>query len=227
MSAASYPWQLESVQIGAADLGEAQRNYATLLGVEAERQPQGCRFQLPIGAVELVRGEPGVRSITFAGSDAPPATQVNGIAVRFIHPRPADAPPRQSTAVLAIDHVVIHSAAIDRAKAAWGERFGLRLALDKTFEARALRILFFRSGGITLEIAGPRQADAGDVDDQFYGVTYRVGNLAEHRAYLLERGVEVSAIRSGFKPQTSVATVRSATEGVPTLLLEDPSRSAV
>lgn len=198
-----------------------------MLQVEPEPGETGTRFQLPIGAVELVRGLAGLTSLTFACNGTPPvATRVNGILTRFVTARERPDEVTGTKALAAIDHVVIHSVALERAKAAWEEGLGLRLALDKTFEARGLRILFFRSAGITLEIAGPLVAGTDEADDQLYGITYRVTDLAAHRERLLAAGVAVSAIRTGFKPQTLVATVRSGTGGVPTLLLEDPSRSA-
>jgi hypothetical protein len=47
-----------------------------------------------------------------------------------------------------------------------------------------------------------------------------VSDLAARRAPLDRPGLDVSEIRPGMRPGTSVATVRSGTAGVPTLLLE-------
>jgi hypothetical protein len=44
--------------------------------------------------------------------------------------------------------------------------------------------------------------------------------LSPWRSRLLAAGVEVSEIRTGMRPGTSVCTVRGGTAGVPTLLLE-------
>ena len=52
------------------------------------------------------------------------------------------------------------------------------------------------------------------------GVAYRVADLASVRARLLAAGLDVSELRTGNKQGTRVATVRSGTEGVPTLLIE-------
>jgi hypothetical protein len=103
----------------------------------------------------------------------------------------------------------------------------LRLALDREFPERGLRLLFFRSGGMTLEYACPvtSSGDAGSADgDRLYGVSYRVADLASCRARLQGAGLDVSEIRPGLKPGTSVATVRSGTAGIPTLLLHDARR---
>ena len=109
----------------------------------------------------------------------------------------------------------------DRTIRLWRDRVGLRLALDRTFPERGLRLLFFRSAGMTLEFAGsdPPPADRSQ-PDQLYGVSYRVPDLAAHRERLVAAGVDVSPVRPGMRPATSVVTVRSGTAGVPTLLLE-------
>ena len=52
------------------------------------------------------------------------------------------------------------------------------------------------------------------------GVAYRVRDLAAVRERLLAAGLDVSDMRTGNKQGTRVATVRSGTEGVPTLLIE-------
>src|SRR5436305_30 len=60
--------ELDSVQIGVADLDEATAAYTLLLGVEPVRLAgEVRRFQLGRGAVELESGEPGVHSIRFVG----------------------------------------------------------------------------------------------------------------------------------------------------------------
>ena len=63
-------------------------------------------------------------------------------------------------------------------------------------------------------------ASASDGPDRFHGVSYRVPDLVARRDRLLRAGVEVSEVRAGMRPGTSVVTVRAGTAGVPTLLLE-------
>ena len=97
----------------------------------------------------------------------------------------------------------------------------MRLALDREFPDRHLRLLFFRSGGITLEYASPLPAATDrTAEDRIHGVSYRVTDLAARRERLLAAGVDVSELRPGMRPGTTVATVRSGTAGVPTLLLQ-------
>ena len=59
----------------------------------------------------------------------------------------------------AIDHVVIRSADPEATIAFYGDQLGLRLALDRTFEERGVRLIFFRVGGVTVEIAAQAGAE--------------------------------------------------------------------
>jgi len=215
--------QLDSVQIGVEDLSVASAAYELLLATPPTVLPAGGRrFQLARGAVELEGGAPGLHSMAFVTSPDSPLRSAGADAFHGIHVR-AD---RVAAATLpdgltapAIDHVVVQTAAPERAMALWRDQFGLRLALDREFANRGLRLLFFRSGGITLEYACALASSAADAPDRFYGVSYRVPDLPTWRERLLGAGVEVSEIRTGMRPGTSVCTVRSGTAGVPTLLL--------
>lgn len=216
--------QLDSVQIGVANLGEATSAYEVLLATPSLPLPGGARrFQLARGAVELDSGDPGLHSIAFVTTAESPVHAVaadafNGIRVRVDTARPPT--PADAATAAAIDHVVVQTTAPERAIALWRDRFGLRLALDREFAERGLRLLFFRSGGITLEYACAIAPSTGVQADRFYGVSYRVPQLQPWRSRLLAAGVDVSEIRAGMRPGTSVCTVRSGTVGVPTLLLE-------
>jgi catechol 2,3-dioxygenase-like lactoylglutathione lyase family enzyme len=157
--------------------------------------------------------------------DAPPAgcsPEVFGGPEVEIHTEAAPAPASTTAGnIEGIDHVVVQSDDPDRAIALWRDRMGLRLALDRVFDDRGLRLVFFRSGGITLEYASPHPPPAARGDrDRFYGLSYRVLDLALQRERLLAAGVDVSPVRPGIRPGTSVVTVRSGTAGVPTLLLQ-------
>ena len=209
------------------DVAEATRAYALLLGVEPLARPNDVqRFQLAPGAVEIEPGDRGFRAVRFvteAGetSDWPSPELLAGLCVEVIAdpgmPRPIHLP-----AVQAIDHLVVRTPDPDRAVALWRDRMGLRLAFDQTFPSRGLRLLFFRSGGVTFEFAAshPPAEDRGG-PDLLWGVSYRVVDLDAHRARLLTAGLDVSAVRAGHKPGTRVVTVRSGTCSIPTLLLEE------
>jgi catechol 2,3-dioxygenase-like lactoylglutathione lyase family enzyme len=222
--------RFDSVQLGSPDLASAAARYADLLGIApVARAADRVRFQLERGAVELEPGEPGVRSIRFAlQGDVPPGGEdvCHGLTVHFDASAQTTEGPRAPVgAVSAIDHVVIHSPNLDRALQLWRDRLGVRLALDREFPGRGLRMLFFRSGGVTLEFVSPlAPADDPGAPDRFFGIAFRVRDLAACVRRLTGVGFDVSAMRPGHKSGTTVATVRSDLDGTPTLLIEDPSR---
>jgi catechol 2,3-dioxygenase-like lactoylglutathione lyase family enzyme len=217
------------VCIETPDVEAARVAYATLLDVAPTGTQGAPRFALDRGVVELTEGEPGRATLLFrkeAPDDAWPtdAATFHGMPIRVDPAAPDD--PGTNVGV-AVDHVVVFTPSPARAIALWRDRFGLRLAFDKEFPARNVRLLFFRSGGLTLEYASalPAPPDV-DAPDRFYGVSYRVTDLDGRRARLLAAGVDVSEIRTGNKAGTRVASVRSGTGGAPTLLLEDEARRA-
>jgi catechol 2,3-dioxygenase-like lactoylglutathione lyase family enzyme len=217
--------RLYGVSIETPELADACRDYGALLDAEPIVQASGARrFVLESGTVDLAAGESGRSTVLFAregaGDDwAGDPGAFHGLAVRVDDPPLA--PPR-SAAGVAIDHVVVFTPSPERAIGLWRDRLGLRLAFDKEFEARKIRLMFFRSGGLTFEFACALPAPAdGDGPDRFYGVSYRVRDLASRRTALLAAGFDVSELRPGNKAGTRVASVRSRTAGVPTLLLED------
>jgi catechol 2,3-dioxygenase-like lactoylglutathione lyase family enzyme len=134
--------------------------------------------------------------------------------------------PREPTtapaaAVSALDHVLVASADLEASRSLYGARLGLRLALDRSFEARRLRILFFRVGGVTVEIVGRLgAAPEPDRPDRFGGLAWRVPDVEAARQRLVASGFDLSEVRPGAKPGTRVCTVRRETRGVPTLLIQ-------
>jgi catechol 2,3-dioxygenase-like lactoylglutathione lyase family enzyme len=130
---------------------------------------------------------------------------------------PATAP---AAAVAALDHVVVASADLEASRSLYGAGLGLRLALDRRFEARRLRILFFRVGGVTVEVVGKLgAAPEPETRDRFGGLAWRVPDAEAARQRLAAAGFDVSEVRPGAKPGTCVCTVRRETWGVPTLLI--------
>jgi len=220
------PVRLDSVQLSVADVAEATQAYTILLGVEPLARPSGVqRFQLAPGAVEIEPGDRGIRAIRFVGPPGeaagwPPPEDFEGLQVEVVADPGVPTPPRLPAAQ-AIDHVVVRTPDPDRAIALWRDRLGLRLAFDQTFPSRGLRLLFFRSGGVTFEFAAsdpPAEDRRGP--DLLWGISYRVVDLDAHRERLLGAGLDVTPARPGHKPGTRVVTVRSGTCTIPTLLLE-------
>jgi len=163
-----------------------------------------------------------------------PLDRTRGVVLFAIeHRSPADLLPHagaacsESAAVSALDHVVVQTRDAEAAIALYGERLGLRLALDRRFEAWGARLIFFRVGGVTVEIAA--RLDGGDDDtsadaDRLWGLSWRVPDVDMARARLAADGFDVSDVRAGRKPGTRVLTVRKPTQGVATLLLEPAPR---
>jgi catechol 2,3-dioxygenase-like lactoylglutathione lyase family enzyme len=128
------------------------------------------------------------------------------------------------SAVTGVDHLVVRTADAEAAKRLYGRQLGIRLALDRSFEQWGARLLFFRIGGLTIEIAAAVGGEAGSgAADQLWGVAYRVPDAGAAQERLAGAGFDVSAVRPGRKPGTRVFTVRSRTCGVATLCIEaDP-----
>jgi len=155
---------------------------------------------------------------------APTATRgIPLFAIEHLSPGLAPREPDAGVAgaVAGLDHVVIASSDLGAAGDLYGEGLGLRLALDRRFEARGLRILFFRVGGVTVEVVGRLDASPGATgEDRFGGLAWRVPDAEAARARLLGAEFDVSEVRDGAKPGTRVCTVRGDPCGVPTLLIE-------
>jgi catechol 2,3-dioxygenase-like lactoylglutathione lyase family enzyme len=158
-----------------------------------------------------------------------PGAATRGILVFGIeHLSPLDALPLAkptaavAAAISGIDHVVVRSESPDAAIHFYRDQLGLRLALDKSFEQWGARLLFFRVGGVTVEIAAPLPPAAAPGErDSFWGISWRTPDLVATQARLAAAGIDVSEIRPGRRPGTRVCSIRSHTHGVATLLLEE------
>lgn len=123
--------------------------------------------------------------------------------------------------VRSLDHVVVMSADAEATRSFYQEGLGLRLALDKTFEKRGVRLLFFRVGGTTIEIGARVGAEPKPfASDRFGGLAWKVPDIDAVRARLAADRFDVSEVRTGHKPGTRVCTVRDPVHSVPTLLIE-------
>ena len=119
-----------------------------------------------------------------------PVSATRGLPLLVIeHRSPASALPLRGpegpadAAIGALDHVVVVSGDLDASRAVYRDALELRLALDRGFEERGLRILFFRVGGVTVEVVGPLDAAATAAGaDRFGGLAYRVADVDAARA---------------------------------------------
>lgn len=128
-------------------------------------------------------------------------------------------------AVSALDHLVIQTPNVDRFAANYGARLGIRLALDHKAQQWNAHLLFFRIGGCTIE-AAHRLDESHDASgpDKIWGLTWVTQTLHAAHRRLSQAGLDVSEIRDGRKPGSSVFTVRSGTLGIPTLFIAHAPR---
>jgi catechol 2,3-dioxygenase-like lactoylglutathione lyase family enzyme len=163
-------------------------------------------------------GERGYRSLELA------ASATRGLSLLVVE-RPDAAALRggeraPDDCAHALDHVVIRTAEPSAAIALYGEQLGIRLALDR--ELAGTRMLFFRIGGVTIEIVQDR---ARQERDALWGFAFRARDLNAAHARLAAAGFALGELRAGRKPGTQVCTVKDGTSNVPTLLLSDASRA--
>jgi catechol 2,3-dioxygenase-like lactoylglutathione lyase family enzyme len=123
-----------------------------------------------------------------------------------------------STGISAVDHLVLMTRDADDCIRLFSKELGMRLALDQLVPEWGGRMLFFRSGKMTLEVI--HNLEEPPEHDRFWGITYLCPDLDFTLAQLDQRAVEHSEIRAGRKPGTRVATVKSHNLGIPTLLIE-------
>lgn len=121
--------------------------------------------------------------------------------------------------ITAMDHVVIGTANPEGATALYGARLGLDMALDRSHPEWG-RLMFFRCGDLTVEVAHRPGKDIPTAPDKLRGICWRVADIDATRARLVEAGLDVSEARPGRKPGTRVMTARNGTCGVPTLLVQ-------
>jgi catechol 2,3-dioxygenase-like lactoylglutathione lyase family enzyme len=131
--------------------------------------------------------------------------------------------------VSALDHVVIMTRDPDAAKQLYGDTLGIRLALDRSFEKRGVRLLFFRLGGATIEIAAQlrEKTELGEAEsdrDRLWGVAWQVPDAERARARIVEAGLSATQVRDGHKPGTRVFSVEGEPLGVPTLMIQPVAR---
>ena len=117
-----------------------------------------------------------------------------------------------------LDHVVIHTNDADGFIRVYQDIFKIRLALDKTIEHWKKRMLFFRLNKTTIEVIESK--DDQPANDQLWGLAWEVKNIEDAYQRLISEGVDVTPVQKGIKDNTLVATIKSHTHNVPTLLIE-------
>ena len=117
-----------------------------------------------------------------------------------------------------LDHVVINTNNADSFIETYRDVFKIRLALDKTIEHWKSRMLFFRLNKTTIEVV--ERSNNENPKDTLWGLAWEVESIEDTHKRLVSEGVEVSDIKDGLKENTFVATVKSHTHNVPTLIIQ-------
>ena len=117
-----------------------------------------------------------------------------------------------------LDHIVINTNDADGFINIYQDIFNIRLALDRIIEHWKSRMLFFRLNKTTIEVI--EKKDRKDPNDSLWGLAWEVESIKDAHDRLVSKGVEVTEIKKGLKENTLVATIKSHTHNVPTLLIE-------
>ena len=117
-----------------------------------------------------------------------------------------------------LDHVVIQTNDADGFIDIYRDIYNIRLALDKYVEAWESRMLFFRINKTTIEVIEKQNGE--ETADKLWGLSWQVDSIEEAHNRLTNQGVEVTPIKKGIKDNTLVATIKSHTSNIPTLLIE-------
>lgn len=227
---------VDRIVVSVPELDSAVADYRLLLGCFPSSPESnaaatgGCCFELNNTRIELTTArEPwGIRGLVFASGtgDGAPMTVENSRGLDLkLSGASASATPRScaprsgaTRSSLRVDHLVLRTGDADDCIELFTRRLGIRLALDRTVPEWGGRMLFFRTGKLTLEVIEP----GGDVParDHFWGIAYQCSDIELTRGQLLQRGVTLSGVRAGRKPGTRVMTVKSHGLGIPTLLVQ-------
>ena len=124
----------------------------------------------------------------------------------------------QTSSISKLDHLVINTNDADGFISVYQDIFNIRLALDKVIEHWNKRMLFFRLNKTTIEVIESK--DNHLANDQLWGLAWEVKNIEDTYQRLIDEGVTVSPVQKGIKENTFVATIKSHTHNVPTLLIE-------
>jgi len=224
---------IDRIVIAVPDLFAARQEYQALLGVDAIKieEPGGepcVWFALSNTVIEL-RKKAVTRAVfnglvfsqPESGRIDSPLTNPFDLALEVCDGRRTtqfriDQP--NACSALSIDHIVLQTLDGNACVEFFGEQLGIRLALDKTVPQWGGRMLFFRTGKLTLEVI---QAEKDKPEkDYFWGIALQCDNLADTSDRLVQDGVALSDSRQGRKAGTRVATVKSHALGIPTLLIE-------
>ena len=130
------------------------------------------------------------------------------------------------SAIDAVDHVVLNTSNPESFIELFVNQLGQKLLRDQTIEQWNVRQLFFRLGGVTLEVVCelnknvPTDSKSSESEcDRFWGLALNAPDINKATQRISQAGIDVSDVRPGRARGTAVATVKGSTLGVPTLLI--------
>ena len=150
-----------------------------------------------------------------------PSTLSRGLFIFIIKHTVGSLPKHENqdaSKVKKLDHVVINTQDADNFISIYRDVYKIRLALDKTIEHWKRRMLFFRTNATTIEVI--EEKDKKESADELWGLAWEVDSIEDACKRLVSNNVEVTPIKDGLKKGTLVATIKSHTCNVPTLLIE-------
>ncbi|MEE4190439.1 MAG: VOC family protein [Halieaceae bacterium] len=215
-----------AIVLAVPDLDTAVTEYDTLLG-GLQSLPDCANIALANVRLELVPDvslqSARIKRLVLWSEDAATAlpSDCRGLELELSEQRELGKM-ATDTGIRAVDHVVLRSRDADDCIRLFSRDLGMRLALDQAVPEWGGRMLFFRSGKLTLEVI--QHLEEPVEVDHFWGITYLCEDLAATLAALDRAGVDHSGARDGRKPGTLVATVKSNHLGIPTLLIQPASR---
>ena len=123
-----------------------------------------------------------------------------------------------------LEQVVFKTSDCDGFIEVYRDLFGIRLALDSFVKAWKKRMLFFRLNKTTIEVI-EEKINKVLRTDSLWGLAWGVEDINSARERLLRNNVIVSDVKPGVKEDTLVATIKSHTNNVPTLLIEHTKKA--
>ena len=123
-----------------------------------------------------------------------------------------------------LEQVVFKTSDCDGFIKVYRDLFGIRLALDSFVKAWKKRMLFFRLNQTTIEVIEEKNNKVLRTDS-LWGLAWGVEDINSARERLLRNNVIVSDVKPGVKEDTLVATIKSHTNNVPTLLIEHTKKA--
>lgn len=218
----------DRIVISVADLATALDEYELLLGQKCQFiERDRAWFVLSNTSIEIqARTQPESEITGLVVRDASaqeslsPLSNSLGLAVWRCNGAATAQRRTDPDPAMSVDHLVLRTDDADACVDFFGVELGVRLALDKTVPQWGGRMLFFRAGKMTLEVIDEGKAVGGTC---FWGIAYQHRDLQQLCAELAARGVVCSELRTGRKPGTLVATVKSHCLGIPTLLIQPAS----